>query len=251
MDIKLVHEDGRVWATTESGFTWHAFRINEDGQAVALCRKNVRPRCYTRTADSYWTLEQTHRSAMTVRCDRCQDKLADLEAPKESQGWTKKELRAAADEFAATAVTSTEVPAEGVAPAPVKLTATYEERTFTRTSKRPYTHVVIARKPSTGELVAARWSTGEANAAKPLLYGWESVRVATVPCGVEAQEPVATVAGEGPFQVVYLDTNTRRVHTRNHATELDAVRNLTNVELISNLELVSRSDNIDKTKFRF
>ncbi|PBC86057.1 hypothetical protein SAMN05428954_1099 [Streptomyces sp. 2112.3] len=46
----------------------------------------------------------------------------------------------AADEFAATAVTSAEVPAgelvQGMAPALVKLTATYEGRTYTRTSKR-------------------------------------------------------------------------------------------------------------------
>ncbi|WP_330478691.1 hypothetical protein OG301_26805 [Streptomyces platensis] len=104
MDITLVHEDGRVWSSTESGFIWHAFRMDEDGHAVALCRKSIRPRTFTKMHDDYKTLEKTHDFALTARCDRCQDKLAALEAPKEPQEWTKKELRAAADEFAATAV---------------------------------------------------------------------------------------------------------------------------------------------------
>ncbi|WP_328691190.1 hypothetical protein OG879_31525 [Streptomyces caniferus] len=242
MDIKLVHEDGRVWATTESGFTWHAFRVNEDGQAVALCRKNVRPRWHARTKDSYWTLEQTHRSAMTVRCDRCQDKLAEMVAPKESQGWTKKELRAAADEFAATAVTSTEVPAEelaqGVAPAPAKVDSHLSDDQIRAA-------LVDLADPKND---AVR------NSADILIRHYRAVlnarSGAVAPTG-HLVLPVGTVTGDGPYQVVYLDTNARRVHTRNHPTELDAVRNLTDVQLISNLELVSRSDNIDKTKFRF
>ncbi|AUG87173.1 hypothetical protein HOS58_gp41 [Streptomyces phage Attoomi] len=80
MDIKLVHTGGRVWSLTDNGFIWHAFRLNEDGQPVAVCRKNIRPREFAITHDAYWTLDKTKDTPLTVPCDRCRDKVAALEA---------------------------------------------------------------------------------------------------------------------------------------------------------------------------
>ncbi|WP_172384885.1 hypothetical protein [Streptomyces sp. MNP-20] len=103
MEITLVRDNGRIWSTTHSGFTWHAFRLNEDGQAVALCRKTIRPRGHETGDAWYVNLETTHTYALTVRCERCMAKLDALEAqaqeepeaPVETQGAAERELEAA------------------------------------------------------------------------------------------------------------------------------------------------------------
>jgi hypothetical protein len=72
----------------------------------------------------------------------------------------------------------------------MKITATYQGQTFTRTSKVAYTHLVVALMD--GELVAARWSKSAAAAAKPLPYGWDSGRVATIELA-PAAKPLAEI----------------------------------------------------------
>ncbi|SDL33406.1 hypothetical protein [Streptomyces indicus] len=79
MTTTLVNTDGRIWSTTHSGFVFHAFRLDADGKPVALCRKNVRPRCYTTSHDG-WSTAEFADSTVGGRCERCVAKLDELTA---------------------------------------------------------------------------------------------------------------------------------------------------------------------------
>ncbi|MFI7009997.1 hypothetical protein [Streptomyces sp. NPDC050145] len=74
MTTTLVNIDGRIWASTHSGFVFHAFRLNEDGNPVALCRKNVIPRSGT-TRHDWWSTAEFADSTINGRCERCVVKL--------------------------------------------------------------------------------------------------------------------------------------------------------------------------------
>ncbi|GAA2340221.1 hypothetical protein GCM10010246_26460 [Streptomyces cuspidosporus] len=68
---------------------------------------------------------------------------------------------------------------------------------------------------------------------------WES-------CGMDTMEEFREEA-----LVAYVDLDAAKRYRKHHATELDAVHSITNVELDTNLELISYSDNIDRSKFQF
>ncbi|MCX5207682.1 hypothetical protein OG897_40585 [Streptomyces sp. NBC_00237] len=72
--------DGRIWSTTHSGTAFHAFRINETGRPVALCRKNVSPRSHTTSHDAYVTAEKAQDLHDGALCGRCAVKLAEADA---------------------------------------------------------------------------------------------------------------------------------------------------------------------------
>ncbi|MEG8276386.1 hypothetical protein [Streptomyces sp. AHA2] len=80
-----------------------------------------------------------------------------------------------------------------------KQTAQYKGTTFTRTSARRYTHVVVIERD--GEFIDARWSMSPEAAAKRLPHGWEAERVATVEVTPEGAEEIQ------PTHVSELDTD--------------------------------------------
>ncbi|MEU6684424.1 hypothetical protein [Streptomyces sp. NPDC046832] len=80
-----------------------------------------------------------------------------------------------------------------------KQTAQYKGTTFTRTSARKYTHVVVIERD--GEFIDARWSMSPEAAAKRLPHGWEAERVATVEVTPEGAEEIQ------PTHVSELDTD--------------------------------------------
>jgi hypothetical protein len=53
------------------------------------------------------------------------------------------------------------------------------------------------------------------------------------------------------FKVTYKNIETGVEYPKEFATELEAVRCIGNAELYVNLEVVSYSDNIDRSKFRY
>ncbi|MFE6689626.1 hypothetical protein ACFVFQ_24500 [Streptomyces sp. NPDC057743] len=65
----------RIWATTNTGFMWHAF--TEDGEGPALCHSRIYARTFARMNDDFRTREGAE-SPLTARCERCVAKFEAL-----------------------------------------------------------------------------------------------------------------------------------------------------------------------------
>lgn len=95
----------------------------------------------------------------------------------------------------------------------VTFTATYNGKTFTRTSRTvTYTHVTLAKLE--GDVVAARWSKSAKAAATALPNGWESARVAVVEVTAQGQAPKAEQAPAADTELCASNSRAKGMHLR-------------------------------------